>query len=446
MKYDLNKVPPQANDIEEIVLGVILTDYNAINDAIELLLPDMFYRDSHKKIYQACLNVYRKSGTCDLWLVTENLRDNKEIESVGGPISITKLTTKFVSSANMVEYSLIIKQKYIQRELIRVSTELQSRSFDDTYDVAELFEYAETELLRISGMTQKKEASKLGKLIDRVIDRIQKIINHEIKLIGMPSGFIEIDRKTGGFKEGELIIVASRPSMGKSAVALQIAINMGNLNLPVGLFALEMSGESLAQRSISGVSGKSNVELIEGHCNIDDLIQKTESLANIPVYIDDSAGISVVELRAKTRRMILQYGIKMIIVDYLQLMKGDGQSREQEVSSISRGLKAIAKDLGIPVIAMSQLSRKCEERKDKRPELSDLRESGAIEQDADVVWFPFRPAYYGAKTIFIGNTEEDARDKMEIIIAKNRNGITGSYYLKHNISLTEIKDIDQLTF
>lgn len=434
---DFGKVPPQAIDMEEAVLGALLIESNAIDSVITLLKPDSFYKQSHSEIYKTILDLHTKNSPIDLLTVSEYLRAGQKLEMAGGPIALISLTNKLTSAAHIEYHAKIVHQKYIQREIIRISTELLNKAYDDTNDIAEMFEFAETELLKITGQVHKKEPLKLGGLVDIVIAKIQKIINHEIKLVGSPSGFTKMDRLTGGFKNGELIIIAGRPSMGKSALALQIALNSAELNTPVAFFSLEMSDESLAQRSISGASGKTNVELLEGYCNIEDIIEKTYGLLGLRVFIDDTGGISIAELRSKTRKLMIKENIKMIIVDYLQLMTGDGQSREQEVSKISRSLKAIAKEFNIPVIALSQLSRKPEERCEKRPQLSDLRESGAIEQDADMVCFVYRPAYYGIKSVDIDGTV-DTEGIMELIIAKNRNGAIGSFYVSHNKALTKI--------
>jgi len=435
---DFGKVPPQANEIEEVVLGILLTYPESINDIISILEPEMFYRESHNKIFESCVNVFKKINKVDLFTVTEDLRNNNNLDVIGGPVYITGLMTRVASSEMIENYALIVKQKYIQREYIRISTELQTRAFDDSYDVAELSEYAEMELLKISGSIHKKEPILLSKLVDGVINTIEKIINREIALTGIPSGFTKMDRVTGGFKNKELIIIAGRPGMGKTALALQLAKNISEFNNSVGFFSLEMSDESLARRYLSNVSGKSNVELLNGKCSIDQLLSTSEQLLKLGIYIDDTSNISIIELRAKVRKLIMQHHIKAIIVDYLQLMKGEGQSREQEVSSISRGLKAIAKDMDIVVIALSQINRESEARKDKRPQLSDLRESGAIEQDADMVFLLYRPAYYKIESVVSDGNNLNTEGLLIVDIAKNRNGATGEFNLKTNVSVTEI--------
>lgn len=438
------KVPPQAVDMEEAVLGAILIDKDCIIDVIDILKTESFYKEAHQKIYSSIVELTKKNFPTDLFSVTEYLRSNNELDSVGGPIYITQLTGKIVSTANVEYYAKIITQKYIQRELIRISSEVQNRAFDSTFDVSELMEYAEISLMELSGSVHKKRPKKLGQIIDNVIGVIEKIISGEMKLIGVPSGFTSLDRATGGFKKQEFTIIACRPSVGKTAVALQIAKNASALNYPVAIFSCEMSEDELGRRALSGASGKSNTELINGRCDVMQLISSSENLVNLPLYIDDTSGISLIELKAKTRRLIIEHGIKMIIVDYLQLMTAEGQTREQEVSSISRGLKSIAKNLDIAVIGLSQLNRRLENTADKKPNLSDLRESGAIEQDADMVIFPHRPALYGQETIRINNFEENTNGLMLLILAKNRNGIAHiEIKLRHNESLTDIYEEEE---
>ena len=440
---DFGKVPPQSNDMEEAVLGSIMVDKEAIYNVIDFLKPESFYREAHQKIFNSICELNKKGFPVDLVSVTENLRADNELESTGGPVYLTKLTTKIVSTSNIEYHARIILQKYLQRELIRISTEVQTRAFDDTYDIAELLEYAESSLMELSGTVHKKKPTKLIRIIDNVVEVIKKIISGEVKLVGVPSGFTSLDRATGGFKNGEFTIIACRPSIGKTALALIIARNAGRLKYPVAIFSCEMSNDELGRRYLSGGSGYTNTELINGKCDIDKIIRSSYSL-DLPIYIDDTAGISVIELKAKARRLIVESGIKMVIVDYLQLMSGDGKTREQEESMISRGLKSVAKDLDIPVIGLSQLNRRLENTTDKKPNLSDLRESGAIEQDADIVIFPHRPALYGQSTIFINNVEEDTKGLMLLILAKNRNGVAHiELKLRHNESLTDIYKEDE---
>lgn len=441
---DFGKIPPQSQSMEEAVLGAIMVDDNAILSVIDFLKPESFYREAHQRIFNSILLLTKKGFPTDLFSVTEDLRAKGELDAVGGPVYLTQLTSKIVSAANIEYHARIIAQKYIQRELIRISTELQNRAFDDTYDVAELMEYAESNLMELSGATHKKRPKILSGIISNVINVLHKIISGEIKLVGIPSGFISLDRATGGFKEQELTIIACRPSIGKTAIALQIAKNAALNKFPVGIFSLEMSEDELGRRYLSGETGRTNTELINGRCDINQVIKSSHIFDRLPIFIDDTPSISVIELKSKARRLVMENGIKMIIVDYLQLMKGEGQTREQEVSSISRGLKNIAKDLNIPIIALSQLNRRLENTADKKPNLSDLRESGSLEQDADIVIFPHRPSMIGQQTIYINNKEEDTKGLMLLILAKNRNGISHiEIKLKHNESVTIIYEEDE---
>lgn len=437
---EYGKVPPQAIDFEEAVLGIILLNKEAIDEVIATLQPEMFYKEANQKIFNRAINLYKHETPVDILTITEELRKFSELDIVGGPVYLANLTNRIYPVSQIIYYALIIKEKYIRRELIRHSAEVQNRAFDESVDFTELVEYCESDLLKITGDIYKNEPVVIGKLVDGVIDKIQKIINHEIKLIGNPTGLLKLDRMTGGFKDGEYVLIAARPSIGKSALALQIALNGAEFQYPVGIFSCEMSGESIAQRAISGVSGRTNMELLRGECSIEELLKQTENLINLPVHIDDTSGLSIIELRSKARKLVMKHGIKLIVVDYIQLMRGEGHNREEEVSSISRGLKSIAKDLNIPVVGLSQLNRKCEERASKRPQLSDLRESGTLEQDADIVIMLHRPALYGFLEMETDEGNVSSGGVMELIISKNRNGVTGSIFLHHNDSLTKIQD------
>jgi len=307
-----------------------------------------------------------------------------------------------------------------------------------TKDLADVAAKAETDLLRLSGLLHTKEPKKLKELVDGVINTINQLKKGERSLFGVPSGFTKIDRITGGFKKGELTVIAARPGQGKTALSLQIAKNAADRKYPVAIFSFEMGEDEEAMRFLSGVSGYTNLELITGKCDINHLLKTSKSLSDLGIYIDDTSSMSPLDLRAKTRRMILKHDVKMIIVDYLQLMSGIGQNREQEIASITRGLKAIAKDLDIPVICLSQLNRLAESRSNKEPHLSDLRESGAIEQDSDRVILIYRPEYYKIESINLNGEEIDTKGLIIINLAKNRNGCTGELVLHHNESMTVI--------
>lgn len=431
------KVPPQAIDIESAILGCCMVYPDSV---FELkLTPDMFYKDAHKKIFTAILETAKRGG-CDILTVTEELRRTNDLDNVGGVLYITQLTANIISDQMIEQHSLIIREKYIKREYIRISAELQNISFDNFVPLDEVVDYVESELFKLSDMTQMRETEKLSRIIDRQITEIEQVYKKEKKLTGVPSGFSNIDRSTGGWQEENLIIIASRPSMGKTALALTLSMNAARMNQPVGLFSLEMSQKEIATRILSTASGYTNVEIRNAEIDLEKLVKDSWEVSELPLWIDDTAAISLYELRSKVKKMVVRHGIKLVIIDYLQLMKGLGDSREQEVSGISRGLKAISKEFHIPVIALSQLNRKCEERRDKRPMLSDLRESGSIEQDADVVAMLWRPAYYNITSVMIENCEESSEGVLFVDIAKNRNGATGDYILYHNTSLTKISD------
>lgn len=432
---NFGKIPPQAIDVEIALLGICLS-YPDIACGLRLK-PEMFYKDAHRKIFATILELESNASSIS---VTNKLRDKGELESVGGPLYITKLTDSVYSDAMSEHYAAIVKEKYLRREYIRISTELIDQSFDDSFDLSELIEFAETGLFTVSDFSHTKEPEHVSKGIDEVLINIDKIQKKEKKLVGVPSGFTNIDRITGGWQPSNLIIIAGRPSMGKTALALELAQRSALLNFGVGIFSLEMSTYELSVRLLSGASDYSNVQIRNAEVNIETITSKCHNVAGLPIYIDDTPGIGIPELRSKTKKLILRYGIKMIIVDYLQLMKGTGETRENEVSSVSRGLKEISKEFDIPVIAVSQLNRAVEKTRDKMPGLADLRESGAIEQDADIVGFVFRPLYYDMKEIEV-NGENISSDELILFYSgKNRNGALFMEPLYHNEYITKIQD------
>jgi replicative DNA helicase len=432
---DFGKIPPQSIDAEESVLGTCLVYPDSVHGL--RLIPEMFYKDAHQKIFKSILEVAGKSK-CDLVTITENLRFNNELESVGGPVYITKLTQNVFTDQYLDNHALLVREKYILREYIRISAELQNMAFQE--DLSDVSEYAETSLFKLSDFTQTKEPKKISLCIDELLVEVEKIYTKEKSLIGVPSGFTSIDRITGGFQPGNLIVIAGRPSMGKTALALTLCSNSSKLKYPICLFSLEMSESEISARFLSSVSGYSNVQIRNAEINMEKLAFTSNDVAVLPIFIDDTPALGLMELRSKVKKMIIRYGVKMIVIDYLQLMKANAGNREQEVSVISRGLKAISKEFKIPVIALSQLNRGVEDRNDKRPRLADLRESGAIEQDADIVMFVYRPNYYNLKTIMLNNEEISTNGLMLIDCAKDRNGALFSIPLYHNESLTVIQD------
>lgn len=428
MGVDMGKLPPQAMDLEEAVLGALMIDADALNAVIDILKPDSFYKEAHAQIFTAITELFQKGQPVDLLTVTHALRKSGTIELVGGPLFISQLTNRVASSANVETHARIIAQKFIQRELIRISNEVIRDAYDETSDVFDLLDKAENNLFQVAEGNIRKNYDKMSSLIKNAMDQIEQARQNTSGVSGVPTGFNGLDKVTGGWQRSDMIIVAARPGMGKTAFVLSMARNMAvDFQVPVAVFSLEMSSLQLVQRLIASETEIDSEKLRKG--NLEDhefhqLHQRISRISDAPIFIDDTPALSVFELRAKCRRLKAQHGIQCVIIDYLQLMTAGGDSkignREQEISTISRSIKQIAKELDIPVIALSQLSRQVESRAgDKRPQLSDLRESGAIEQDADIVSFIYRPEYYGMETTSSG---QSTAGLAEIIIAKHRNG------------------------
>lgn len=447
------KLQPQALDLEEAVLGAMMLEKEAVNTAIDILQPKSFYKDAHQKIFAVIQDLFQKSEPIDLLTITNTLKQNGELETVGGPYYITQLTNRVASAANVEFHARIIAQKYIQRELIRISTEIITDAYDETTDVFSLLDKAESGLFGVTEGNIRKSYDSMSTLIRDAIKQIEQAKGHEGNVIGVPAGFTDLDRMTSGWQPSDLIILAARPAMGKTAFALTLARNAAvEFGKGVAVFSLEMSSIQLVTRLISAESELSSGKLRSGNLRNDEIEQihaKIGDLAEAPIFIDDTPGISVFELRAKARRLKSQHDIQLLVVDYLQLMTagGDGSkggNREQEISTISRSLKSIAKELNIPVIALSQLSRAVESRGgDRRPQLSDLRESGSIEQDADMVMFINRPEYYGLTEDEEGNSTLGLAN---IIIAKHRNGAVGDVGLKFTKELAKFGDLESYEF
>jgi replicative DNA helicase len=444
---DLGKIPPQATDLEEAVLGAIMLEKDSVISVLDMLKPDSFYKETHQKIFKAIVELSMRQEPIDLLTVTEELKKLGWLEEVGGPYFITQLTSKVASAAHVEFHSRIIAQKYIQRELIKVSTDIQQKAFDDTMDVDDLLDYAESEMFKVAEGSIKKEMQPVNVLIKEAIIQIQEAGKREDHLSGVPSGFTKLDRITSGWQKSDLIIIAARPSMGKTAFVLSMARNMAvEHKRSVALFSLEMSSLQLVNRLICAETELASDRIRNGKLQPfewEQLERRIKNLVDAPVFIDDTPAISVFELRAKCRRLKQQHNIDIIIIDYLQLMtcnidsKG---SREQEVSFISRNLKVISKELNVPIIALSQLNRSVEVRSGtKRPQLSDLRESGAIEQDADIVLFIHRPEKYG----FLEDEEGNSlRGIAEIIIAKHRNGALDDIKLRFKDEVAKFEDLE----
>jgi len=443
------KMPPQAVDLEEAVLGAIMLEKDALTNVIDILKPESFYKDAHSRIFAAVQRLFSRSEPVDILTVTQELKKTSELDVVGGAYYITQLTNRVASAANAEFHARIIAQKYIQRELIRISTETINESYEESSDVFDLLDRAEQNLFSIVQGNIRKNYDRMSTLIKQAIEQIEKAREKEDGLSGVPSGLTSLDRITSGWQKSDLVIIAARPAMGKTAFVLTVARNAAvEFKHPVAIFSLEMSSLQLVTRLISSESELSGEKIKKGQLEEHEFQQlnaKTSKLAEAPIFIDDTPGLSIFELRAKARRLKEQHDIQLLVIDYLQLMTAGNEgrgNREQEISSISRSLKGLAKELNIPVLALSQLSRAVETRGgDKRPQLSDLRESGAIEQDADMVIFLHRPEYYGL-TEFADGTP--AANGAEIIIAKHRNGPIDSARVKYIGNHTKFIDMDSL--
>jgi len=418
------RVPPQAVEAERSVLGAMLLDGRAIGRALEILDEASFYRPAHRRIFSALVNLWqRKEDAVDAITLSDELRRNGDFESVGGATYIAGLMDAVATSANVEYHAQIVKEKAILRQMIEVATEIAAEAYDGRENPADLLDRAERAMFAISDARVRKGFVRIRELMNPTIKRVEKLYEEKKTVTGVESGFLDLDHMTSGFQDGDLVVIAGRPSMGKTSLALNIAANVAIRNgRGVGIFSLEMSTEQLLMRLLCSEARVSAHRLRTGYLRDKEwplLITAAGELAEAPVYIDDSAGMGVLEMRAKARRLKSECDLGLIVVDYLQLMSGSArqESRQQEISEISRGLKALAKELKVPVVALSQLSRAVEARADHRPMLSDLRESGAIEQDADVVAFVYREEHY--------KRSDDNEGLGEIIIGKQRNGPVG---------------------
>lgn len=434
--YVFDKVQPQALDLEEAVLGGMMLDREAVAEVIDILKPESFYLEAHQHIFQAIHDLFAKSQPVDILTVTERLRKLGKLEDVGGAYFVTQLTNRVGSTANIETHARIISEKYILRELIKSSNIVIRDAYEETTDVFALLDKAEQNLFSITEQNLRRSYDKMNSLVAQAIKQLESIKDHQEGVVGIPSGFVNLDRVTSGWQKSDLVIVAARPAMGKTAFTLTLARNAAvDFNRPIAVFSLEMSSIQLVNRLISAETGIPGDKLKRGDLQRHEWVElttKIEKLSEAPIFIDDTPAINIFELRAKCRRLKMQHNIQMIIIDYLQLMSGStdkkGGNREQEIATISRSLKSIAKELDVPVIALSQLSRAVETRGgDKRPMLSDLRESGSIEQDADMVIFLYRPEYYGFDQDADGMPTKGVA---EIIIAKHRNGAVDTVKLK----------------
>jgi len=445
----MGKLPPQAIDLEEAVLGALMLEKDALSSVIDILKPEVFYRDSHQKIFQAIRVLFEKTSPVDILTVTAQLRLQGELEMIGGAYYITELTNRVASAANIEYHSRIIIQKYLQRELIRISTEVIASAYEDTTDVLDLLDKAEKNLFDIAQNNLRRDSRKMDDILRESLLEIEALRDKKDGLTGVPSGFTDLDRMTSGWQKSDLVIIAARPAMGKTAFVLTCARNAAvDFDKPVVVFSLEMSSVQLVNRLISGETEIEQEKIRKGRLEQwewEQIHSKIGRLEAAPLIIDDTPGLNIFEFRAKCRRLKSQHDIQLIIIDYLQLMTGkaDGKNgnREQEIGSISRALKSVAKELNVPVIALSQLSRAVESRPggSKRPMLSDLRESGSIEQDADMVLFLYRPEYYGLE---VDEDNNPTQGVGEVIIAKHRNGETGRVRLKFVGKFVKFTDLD----
>ena len=450
---EIGKLPPQAVELEEAVLGAMLLEREALSSVIDILSSDAFYKVQNGYVFAAMVALFNRSEPVDILTVTQELKRTGELEIVGGAYYVSALTNRIASSANIEFHARIVAQKYLQRELIRLSTETIKTAYEEGTDVFELLDETTKNIFEILDNNVRKQHDKMSTLIGKALEEIDAAGRQKDGLLGVPSGFTAMDRITGGWQKSDLLILAARPGMGKTAFVVSMAKNAAvDFNKPVAIFSLEMSSIQLVKRLISSETEIPQDKILKGNLENHEFVQLNErikKLAVAPLYIDDTPALSIFELRAKARRLKENQKVELIIIDYLQLMSGstDGKgmgNREQEISHISRGLKSLAKELEIPIIALSQLSRQVENRPggSKRPQLSDLRESGAIEQDADMVMFIYRPEYYGLE---VDENNEPTKGRAEVIIAKNRHGALETVKLRFIGQFAKFADLDYTT-
>lgn len=442
------KLPPRDTDLEEVVLGALMLEKDAYMNVCDILTPDSFYDPKNQKIYEAISNLGLNQRPIDMMTVTEQLRINKTLDFVGGPIRITELTARVYSAANIEYHAKIIAQKYLARRLITFASNIETQAFDESNDVDDLLQEAEGKLFEISQTHLKREVTQVDPVLNLALEQIQTAANTSTGLSGLQTGYNDLDKMTSGWQNSDLIIIAARPAMGKTAFVLSMAKNMAvDYNIPIAIFTLEMANVQLVKRLISNVADLEGEKIKSGQLSDDEWDRLNERIRGVfssPLYLDETPGLSITELRTKARRLVRERGVRMIMIDYLQLMNASGMklgSREQEVSTISRSLKALAKELDIPIIALSQLNRSTETREDKRPVLSDLRESGAIEQDADIVCFIHRPEYYNKSGEDANGN--DIRGLAELIVAKHRSGAVGDVKLRFVSKFARFENWDE---
>ena len=439
---EIGKVPPNDIEAEQAIIGSMLTDRDAVISAIEVLKPEDFYREDNKTIYEAILNLYTRSEPIDVITVRAELESMGKLDNVGGLEYLAELPEKVPTTANASKYIKIVEEKATLRSLIKTANEIIELGYNPTEDVDDIMEGAEKKIFNIMQDKDQKGYSPLKDVLVESFTKLEELYNRKQHITGVPSGFIDLDYRTAGFHGSELILIAARPAMGKTAFALNIATNaVLRANVPVAVFSLEMSKEQLVNRILSSESMVDSNKIRTGKLEEDDWTKLAEAIGPLSegeMYIDDTPGINIMEIRAKCRKLKIEKNIGLVVIDYLQLIQGTGKrgaSREQEISEISRSLKILAKELDVPVIALSQLSRAAEQRPDHRPMLSDLRESGAIEQDADIVMFLYRDDYY--------NEDSEKKNIAEVIIAKHRGGSTGTVELLWLGNYTKFVNIER---
>jgi len=446
---ELGRLQPQAPEVEKAVLGALMIDKDAYAVVCETLRPESFYEPRNQMVYRAICDLSVDERPVDVLTVTEQLAKNGTLEQVGGPVYISELSSRVASSANIEYHAHIIAQKSLARQLISFAGDIETYAFDETSDIDELMQHAEGSLFELSQRNLKKDFTQIDPVIRNAVEVIQKAAANKGGMTGIPTGYYQLDKLTSGWQDSDLVILAGRPAMGKTAFALSLAKNIAaDQQIPMAFFSLEMSNVQLVNRLIANCCEIAGSKILNGQLDDSEwerLDKRLPALLGAPLYVDDTPSLSVFELRTKARRLVREHGVRLIMIDYLQLMNASGMrfsSRQEEVSTISRSLKGLAKELDIPILALSQLNRGVENREGnegKRPQLSDLRESGAIEQDADMVLFVHRPEYYGFKQDDHGN---DLRGKAEIIIAKHRKGATDMVVLKFAKEYTRFENPD----
>lgn len=444
---------PQAIDIEKVVLGALMIDKDAFTVVSEIIKPETFYEARHQKIYEAVQSLNLQGKPVDIMTVTEELRHKGTLEDVGGPAYVVELSSQVASSAHIEYHAHILAQKFLARQLIQFASMIETDAFDETVDVDDLMQKAEGALFEISQKNMLQDYVQIDTIVDQAHQLLLQASNREGGLTGVPSGFRKLDDITAGWQPSDLVIIAGRPAMGKTSFALSIAKNVAiDYRKPIAFFSLEMNNVQLVNRLISNVCSIPGNKILNGQLTPDEwecFDSNIRKMQGAPIYVDDTPGLSIFELRTKARRLVREHGIELLMIDYLQLMNANGMrfnSRQEEVSTISRSLKGLAKELNIPVLALSQLSRAVEQRdgpEGKRPQLSDLRESGAIEQDADMVLFVHRPEYYHILQDEKGN---DLHGMAQIIIAKHRKGATGDVLLNFRGEYTRFSNPEDIDF